>query len=204
LIGDKYEDDEEFIRLATSIVPSEKMYYENLQIAKERDKYVGEEDDNKLKLWCSGGVNARNEGISRSLSQGFSYICHLDHDDMWERDHLEVVSSKADEGYFFVATKSMYLGQFYLPPWIPEDIDSYIPEPFKLSHSSYCMDYSSCDLRYIDVFEVEGTILAADAKHFTRIGQFMMEHNLKGYLVNKVTCHHDLEHNPLDSLRAFM
>ena len=203
LIGDKYEDEEEFMRLATSIIPPEKMHYENLKVAKEREKYSGDTEDDRLKLWCSGGVNARNEGMKIALSQGFSYICHIDHDDMWDPIHLEMMSKKADEGYFFIAAKSLYLEKFFMPPWITEDVDSFIPEGGKIIHSSYCMDYSRCDLRYIDVFEQEGHISAADLMHFNRIGKYILDNGLKSYLVNAVTCYHDLEHNPLDSSKAF-
>lgn len=203
LIGDKYDDEEEFTLLANSIIPEDKIYYENLKIAKEREKYSGDTEDDRLKLWCSGGVNARNEGIDRSLSQGFSHICHMDHDDMWDASHLEIISRKAEEGYFFIATKSLYLEKFYLPPWVAEDIESFIPEGGKIVHSAHCMDYSNCDIRYVDVFEKEGHVCAADLFHFDRVGKYIRDNNLKSCLVSVVTCFHDMEHNPLSSLKSF-
>jgi hypothetical protein len=52
----------------------------NLDHAKERDRY-GSDPDLKVFLWCSGGVHATNVGIQKALSEGFEYVCHLDHDD---------------------------------------------------------------------------------------------------------------------------
>jgi hypothetical protein len=60
LIGDRYENEKEFLEIATSIIDKDKIYYENLPEAKERDKYKSGD-----KLWCSGGVNARNYGIEK-------------------------------------------------------------------------------------------------------------------------------------------
>ena len=89
LIGDKYENNEEFEVLAKSIIPKEKIFWKNLEFAKERDKYpLGD-----LKLWCAGGVNASNFGISQALNEKIDYLCHLDHDDWWEPNHLAEIFS---------------------------------------------------------------------------------------------------------------
>ena len=60
LVGDKYDDVDEFNKLATSIIPKDKIIYENLDKAVEREKYL---DVNMTALWCSGGVNATNHGL---------------------------------------------------------------------------------------------------------------------------------------------
>ena len=81
LIGDKYENEEE-VKNILSKYDSEKIFFKNLDVAKERDSYT-----NKWAIWSYGGVNALNVGIDISLSEGNNYICHLDHDDYWENNH---------------------------------------------------------------------------------------------------------------------
>ena len=66
LIGDKYDDQEEFLEICTTILDSSKIYYENLPFAFERDKYSDLE-----KLWSSGGTYSTNYAIEKALSEGF-------------------------------------------------------------------------------------------------------------------------------------
>jgi hypothetical protein len=32
-----------------------------------------------------------------------NYVCHLDHDDWWNNNHLEEINKKIKENYFFIA-----------------------------------------------------------------------------------------------------
>ena len=78
-----YENNSEILELVSKY-DSNKLYFENLPYAKERDNYKND----KKALWSYGGVNAMNHGILKSLKDGYEYICHLDHDDWWLEDHL--------------------------------------------------------------------------------------------------------------------
>ena len=89
LIGDLYDDNYEFEELSKIIDPS-KIWAHNLPIAYERSKYSGKD------LWVTGGVYASNIGIDQALKEGFDYICHLDHDDLWKPNHLELISTTRD------------------------------------------------------------------------------------------------------------
>ena len=112
LIGDHYENEEEFIEIATSIIPPSKIYFENLISAVERLKYpMGSQE-----LWCCGGITARNYAVDLALSQGYNYICPLDHDDYWTPDHLELIANviKCKPNSSFVYTCGSYF-DFYLP-----------------------------------------------------------------------------------------
>ena len=93
VIGDKYEDNNEFENICKNSDLKDKIVYENLPYAKEREKYpVGSQE-----LWSAGGVNARNHGIEVGLKLGLTYICHLDHDDYWHPQHLEVINYTIEE-----------------------------------------------------------------------------------------------------------
>lgn len=190
LIGDKYEDEEEFNRLA-SIIDPEKMYSENLPYAAEREKYTG------TALWCTGGVNARNHGISVALSQGFSYIANSDHDDFWEPNHLEEIHKKIEEGYFLIGTICKYLHQFLVPSYIAEDTEFYpvLGDYSKtIIHSASCLDYSKTSIRYRNRVDEDGSEEASDLRFWADIAEFMRAEGHKGCIISKLTCYHETEH----------
>jgi len=191
LIGDRYEDNDEFIKIATSIIDIDKIYYENLPFAEERDKYV----DNNLALWRYGGVNATNHGIEISLSQGYDYICHLDHDDTWESNHLSLISNtiiKTSASYVF--TKSEHNNSIFPNIISDKEIIEILPKNESLIHSSMCMNFKEIPLRYRDIFKESGVIgLPADGDLWDRVREWIIKNNLKSYLINKMTCVHEKE-----------
>jgi len=191
LIGDHYENEEEFIEIATSIIPPSKIYFENLISAVERLKYpMGSQE-----LWCCGGITARNYAVDLALSQGYNYICPLDHDDYWTPDHLELIANviKCKPNSSFVYTCGSYF-DFYLPH-IPltNEIISSIPVPSGTIHSSTCINYKLIPLRYRDVFEETGKSEPSDADLWLRIGQHIRDNNLESYLFTALTCFHPTE-----------
>lgn len=191
LIGDRYDNNDEFIELATSIIDSDKIYYENLSNAIEREKYsIGSHQ-----LWCSGGVNATNWGIEKSISEGINYICHLDHDDYWEINHLEVINEVIEEKKpAFVYTLSTYMNNRILPK---VDIDGGVVESNPvgcwLIHSSVCMNCDIIPIRYRDVFSETNQTHPADADMWDRVGVYINENKLQSFLIKKLTCKHPTE-----------
>ena len=93
VIGDSYENEVEFEALLHSLELGEKLTYRNLPEAIERSKYPA----GSKELWSAGGVNATNYGITLGLELGLTYICHLDHDDYWHPQHLEVINSTIEQ-----------------------------------------------------------------------------------------------------------
>jgi glycosyltransferase involved in cell wall biosynthesis len=184
LIGDKYEKNDEFIELCQIIEP-EKIYYENLKEAKERDKYISGD-----KLWCSGGVNAKNYGIEKCLSDGIEYICNLDHDDFWYEDHLSSINSVIESGnYNFISTKSNYLNLYSVP--IHSRPGQFFPVAGDITHSATCVNYKNIPLRYRDVFESTGRVYASDADLWNRITEYLISNKQFGFLIDKVTILYD-------------
>lgn len=183
LIGDKYEDNDEFLSIS-SIIDSDKIYVENLPYAKERNKYTG------LNLWCAGGVNANNYAIDKILSDGLEYICHLDHDDWWAPNHLEeIISIIKNEKPVFIATKSYHKNYNNVLPKL--ESSPFFPKNGDLIHSSVCIDFSRVNIRYRDRFEDDGISgIVADGDMWDRISELMKSKNLKGFLSKKVTCFH--------------
>jgi glycosyltransferase involved in cell wall biosynthesis len=187
LIGDKYENNVEFENLAKSIITPEKIKWENLPFAKERDKYSLKDK----KLWCSGGVSAINYGIEIALSEDVHYLCHLDHDDWWEINHLQEINKMIEkEHYFFICTKSNHINNQILPTQITYP---YYPKSSDIVHSSTCINFKETFIRYRDVFEETGKIYPADADLWNRISDFMKKTNKRGIVIDKITCNHITE-----------
>jgi glycosyltransferase involved in cell wall biosynthesis len=186
LIGDRYDNNDEFIRLATSIIDSDKMVFVNLPNAVEREKYPFGD----VRLWSSGGVNAVNFGIKLALEQNYNYICRLDHDDWWAPEHLDLIKDKLNEDHIIIATKGMHFTDKILPV---KDSNPFYPKSSDLLHSSVCINFKKTPLRYRDVFAEEGRPYAADADLWDRLSYYMVKNNKTGYLINKVTCYHSNE-----------
>ena len=190
VIGDKYEDSDEFENIIRPY-GEEKLYSENLPFAAERDKYT----DPKI-IWNYGGCYANNYGIEKSISEGYSFVCHLDHDDWWYENHLEEINKCVEINQAsFVYTSATYGSSHnYLPKLGGNKYNFSIPEPCKLIHSSTAMDFSKINLRHENVYERDGGIgHAGDADFWKRVGKFIVENNLKSFHINLMTCRHDEE-----------
>jgi glycosyltransferase involved in cell wall biosynthesis len=191
LIGDHYENNDELINIVSKF-PSNKIFLKNLPVANEREKYT-----NKKLVWLYGGVNAVNQSISFALNEGFEYICHLDHDDYWESNHLsEINECILTTGSSWMCTKSTHgISNSILPNFQCSSklLEAY-PFSSKLIHSSVCMNFKKIPLRYRDVFAEEGKPgLPADADLWERTRVYLKSNNLKSYYINSLTCRHDEE-----------
>lgn len=189
LIGDKYEDDMEFQSFGRNI-DDEKIHRENLPNAYEREKYINK----KHVLWTCGGVYANNHGFKLAESEGFTYICTLDHDDWIEPKHLENINNVIQEtNADFLCARSNHIGGKVLPfltKDIPEKYYYFLPGSGGLIKSSVCYNIKSIHLRFRNVFEETGSAYPSDADLWDRIRKFIEENNLKSYCIVEITCNH--------------
>lgn len=191
LIGDRYEDANEFEQLATSILPKDKIYFENRPVAPERDLYK----NNKNLLWRCGGVSAYNYAIDTALDQGYDFMCHLDHDDYWSEHHLSAINFAIEnvENLVAVCTGSYHIQNQILPRGIEYDnrIYRYVPQPFNVVHSSICLNHKVLPLRYRDVYAEEQIQKEADADMWIRLNAYLAQHSeLSSVAIGSITCFH--------------
>lgn len=186
LIGDRYQDYTEFLEIAQSIIEPDKIYFENLPEAKERDVYLSGE-----KLWCSGGVNARNYGIEKCLSEGIEYVCNLDHDDVWNNEHLSSINQILEDNkkYNFLLSRCNYRYLYVVP--VHSQPGEFYPQVGDVTHSASCVNFSKVPLRYRDVFAETGEVYPADADLWNRITNFLKLNGEFGFLIDKVTVLYD-------------
>lgn len=103
LIGDYYENDSEFKNICNTF-PQDKIYFENRN-EHFRDVLVGKT------LWKLGGGAAMMYGIEKMHSDGITYYFHLDDDENWEPNHVEIIveNIKKFAHADFLFTRSIYL-----------------------------------------------------------------------------------------------
>jgi glycosyltransferase involved in cell wall biosynthesis len=186
LIGDRYEKEIEIVEFLKNY--DERIFFKNLEIAKERDIY-----NDKWAIWSYCGVNATNVGIDISLSEDNEYICHLDHDDCWGENHLELINkcindTKSD----WICTKSYYVNNRILPTVNSNSLYvEFLPKSSTLIRSSVCMNFKNIPLRYRDIFDETGVVgLPSDADLWERCRDYILQNNLKSTHINEVTCYH--------------
>lgn len=196
LIGDKYEDEIEFYNIANHFPELKgKIYAENLPSAPEREKYLN--IDNHA-LWSCGGITALNYANKIAKQKGFSKVCHIDHDDFWQPNHLELIAKaiikKDSPAFIYTLAKFMQHPAFPVMEVNCEIMESY-PTACNLVHSSVYMDLDQLPLQYRDVFAMENRHFPSDADMWERVRHYCMEYGLKSYVIKEVTCIHELENH---------
>ncbi len=135
VVGDNYENNEELNSICQSFNFKGNILVSNLPYAKERDRYpIGSRE-----WWASGGVNARNQGIDICLNEGVDYICHLDHDDYWHPQHLEVINHTIEvtkKTAVVINTCSTYFNSYLPKTKLTNEIIPSNIQPGTLIHSS--------------------------------------------------------------------
>lgn len=194
LIGDDYSHPEEIYELI-EVYPKDKITFINLSFSRERKFHT-----DKISLWRHGGTNAFNYGIDLANNEGYDYICHLDHDDIWEPYHLqEIVKCIEITGADFICTLAEHANGLSLP-FIFSTSEKYIPfYPIYngLVHSSVCMNFTKIPLRYRDLWLDTGIsneqTLPSDGDMWERCRYHIIKNNLRSFCVNKVTVLHTTE-----------
>jgi len=194
IVGDKYEDNTEFEAIINGFVEiADKIVYENLHFAHERDKYLGV---NNVALWNSGGANALNHANNLAKHHGITKVCHLDHDDVWLPNHLELIAKAIVEKNNppFIHTLSQYVGNPVFPEMVVDgQVIEHYPAYCRLIHSSVYMDLEQLHLPYRDMYEIQGIIFPSDGDMWERIREKCTAENLKCYVIKAVTCIHENE-----------
>jgi glycosyltransferase involved in cell wall biosynthesis len=194
IVGDKYENNQEFEDIINSFKEiSNKIVYDNLSFANERDKYLG---INNTALWNCGGAHALNHANFLATQYGITKVCHIDHDDIWLPNHLELIVNTIIEKQnpAFIYTLSKYISIPVFPEF-PEDgevVESY-PEYARLIHSSTYIDLAQIHFYYRDLWAEENRIFPSDGDMWERIKAKCQSENLKSYVIRRVTCIHENE-----------
>jgi len=194
IVGDKYEDNQEFEDIINGFIEiADKIVYENLHFAHERDKYLG---INNTALWNCGGANALNHANNLAKAHGITKVCHLDHDDVWLPNHLQLIADAiiSKQNPAFIYTLSRYLHNPVFPEMVVDgQVVEYYPAYCSLIHSSIYMDLEQVHFPYRDLWAEEGRYFPSDGDMWERVSAKCRANNLKSYVIRQVTCIHENE-----------
>jgi glycosyltransferase involved in cell wall biosynthesis len=186
VIGDDYKNVKELLKITQHF----KVNYFNLSKSEERELYAFGD----YKLFCTGGLTPSLHGVNLALNDGFDFVCHLDHDDWWNPDHLGKINTMISRSdCLFACTMSTHIIN-HLPYFQETDeIAYYLPVPCQVVVSSCCIKYSEVKTRARDVFKETGEAYPSDADLWQRLSVEIQELGKNGYLYTGITCHHDEE-----------
>jgi glycosyltransferase involved in cell wall biosynthesis len=156
LIGDDYDDNDEFEKIAAH-APSDKIWYQNMDLPGERLRFEGND------LWHCGSNCGANLALDQMKKDGVEWVTRLDHDDIWTPDHLTNFSKVAKnwpEVKFMgsVSKVARYKGggkgQYFRPDrGEKSDFQPNTPKIRDCWHSALCWNRKDLDLRYRNVRE---------------------------------------------------
>lgn len=195
LIGDDYEPQEEFDMLA-SFVPKDKIKSLNVKLNPERKNFPKE-----VFHYC-GGTNATNYTLDWMAKDGISHLAILDHDDIWEPNHLEVLKNayyNYPEAYF-IYTKGYHNGFKREVPNIPQTFevkyDNLPPQLNDILHSSVSWRLDKIPLRYANTVKLQkkdsrGEFIYGDVYMWQTFKEYFKEKNYKFLFLPINTVFHD-------------
>ena len=144
LIGDDYEDEEEFKQLV-SLFPEDKIYSYNNNKSYRKDYFSLAKNK-----WCIGGVMALEYGVTKAKELGFKYYLHLDDDDSWSLDKLEKHKKYIDT---FPESDFIFHGSYFGDKILPREHKKYnleynnlLPRAENIVHSTNCLSLNNFDI----------------------------------------------------------
>ena len=191
LIGDQYENEEEFDSYKNLVEPGKLKIYNKPD--PERN-YIS----NKNKLWYIAGASAMNCGLEWARNDGYKYYAHIDDDDYWENNHLLLLASVYQKypSCVFAYTKSTNVNPKILPREEIETIspNNLLPRNSNLIHASASFRCDIIPFNYHTTHIESEVRWPADAIMWDEINNFIKTNsNYCAILVPVITCHHDQE-----------
>jgi glycosyltransferase involved in cell wall biosynthesis len=197
LVGDKYEPYEELEKMVndfkTKLAKNNK---QNQVILIDNQEVERDHIKNKVRLWNCAGARSINKGLEYARNQGYKYYLHLDDDDFWYPNHIEIIN-KVYEQYdncIFINTLSTYKNGF-LPK---ENVDIYpnnlLPKPCGMIHSSFSFRIDIVPFYYYTSFNDSEIDSPSDANMLHNIREFLIKN--KEYCsiyIPMLSCRHDIE-----------
>jgi len=196
VVGDKYEPEAELLEVLEEFartVPNSVIYLKNENV--ERESIVDRD-----KLWCCAGANSFNLGLDYAKERGHRYYAHLDDDDYWSPEHLQVMATVYSQydNCVFVNTRSTYQRSFLPKESLGISPNNFIPGGGKCVHSSISFRLDVIDFTYNTVLNRDPDFREcndpSDAIMLNRIGEFIKGNpRYCSVYVPHLTCFHPVE-----------
>jgi len=171
--GDHYPNDQ-IKEVITKIIPLEKLVYNNLPVACEREFLTS-----KKALHCLAGSTAMNYSLKVAGDHGHLYCAHLDDDDYWYPNHLSVLMKAYTENRNLatVHTRGKW-GELILPR---------NPTPYPDHNTLHSTVSWRLDLIPLFYNNRPERLFAADALMWKALKKYCLEHDLQGAECPEIT-----------------
>jgi hypothetical protein len=160
-------------------------FYEKRAMHKERDEDFIRHDCkdriSKLEALLEQSAKEKEEMRQKTLER-------LQDQEFQRYDMLMDKAFKENPNYPIVAALSNYRDLYNVPV---RSRGEFIPKAGDIIHSSICVNFNVVKISYRNMFEEEGIVEPGDADFLKRLGSYMTEKNLKGYVTNEVSCYLD-------------
>ena len=195
LMGDKYENQEEFNKIS-KLLDENYIEAENLPYALERDNCKI-----KFNLWSIGGANAINKGIDKVLNNNYDIYVHIDDDDFWHKNHLmNLFYGYKINNFKFLTSTGITLKKDWILPYDYFDTkkfytNNYVPDKYSTFHSSISFNIKDINIRMItiDIEEGEKKYIAADAQFLSDIKNICHKNKYYTGFIPFISCIRDDE-----------
>jgi len=198
LIGDDYSKHKEFNDICKQY--NNDIYYKNLDTSFRKN--VFSIDFNK---WSSGGSNARFYGIKEAIKQGYDYYLHIDDDDTWKSNHIQIIYDMLQQwpnSDFIFTAGNMKNKKVPNPKNCSINYNNYIPRPGYAIHSTWCINLNTMGNFISNIFKnrldiinkiktkqiKETKIKALDALILTKIKNYVKQGIYNTLFIPEVTC----------------
>ena len=193
LVGDKYEDDNEFKQLA-SVVPSDRITSLNLPVAIERDNLTGEN------LWMQGGANALNTANRLALDNNCDYILHLDDDDSFHPKKIQILNYILTifKEPIFLFHLSTHADKSLLPREATNNTSiekNIVPvSPANIIHSSFCIHKSILNnFKYSSYISGKTDYIPGDMEFINYLNKYLEDASKYTIFIPFLLSYHDIE-----------
>ena len=192
LVGDKYEDDNEFNKLA-SLIPSDKITSLNLPLAVERENLSGEN------LWKQGGANAINTANKMALDDNCEYILHLDDDDNFHPKKIQLLNYICS---VFTEPSFIFHLSTYTNTILPSGTDTIktiekntvAVEKANIIHSSFCIHKSIINnFKYSSYIPNKTDYIPGDMEFIDYLNKCLEDTSKYTIFIPLLLCYHDIE-----------
>jgi glycosyltransferase involved in cell wall biosynthesis len=193
LVGDKYEDNNEFNILA-SLVPSDKITAINLPVALERENLTGEN------LWMQGGANALNTANRLALDDNCDYILHLDDDDSFHPKKIQILNYILTifKDPIFLFHLSTHADKSVLPREAISNTSiekNIVPvSPANIIHSSFCIHKSILNnFKYSSYISGKTDYIPGDMEFINYLNKSLEDTSKYTIFIPLLLSYHDME-----------
>lgn len=151
-IGDKYDDNTEFEAISQRLNENFSAVCLNNNCCIRDHQWAF--PHNK---WASGGIFARFKGIEMAIEEGFKYYLHLDDDDVWFPNHVELINECLNEN---PNAEMVFSLANYTNLKLPLDHQKYTqkfcnikPKKARVVHSTWCINLQLKKESLISLFQ---------------------------------------------------